>query len=240
MPDADLPTLAACEAVAGPAAGWATRCHEVALKINAGLALGWREVYGMYTGRVKPGGPFDPARPAQRHGWLVTPAGRVFDPTRWVFERRPPYLYVGPPPCPCPGFEPDGEHDDLRCLYCRHVPEEHDRSAGWFGECRAGAAEYDAGMEAFKSAYRTPPPAAAPGAELVDFRVDRPDVVVRLVGYFPAYPLLTVEQIRWVANLGPRELGPAAKPVYERVTALGHGAAIPLDYRVAVLGGGRY
>lgn len=30
------------------------------------------------------------------HGWVLMPDGRIFDPTRWTFEAKSPYLYVGP------------------------------------------------------------------------------------------------------------------------------------------------
>ncbi len=93
-PGPELPSLAECErAVEAPASEWKGRCHEVACVINRVLKLGWEECYGAYLGPVAPGGFFDSDRPIHRHGWLLSPDGRVFDPTRFVFENRDPYLY---------------------------------------------------------------------------------------------------------------------------------------------------
>lgn len=95
-----LPTLKKCEtALKLPAAKWAGRCHEIALAlVEAGLVPGCA-VYGHFTGRVHSLSYFGDRAGLGfvRHGWVQLPDGRVFDPTRWTFEAKSPYLYVGSP-----------------------------------------------------------------------------------------------------------------------------------------------
>lgn len=112
--------LALCEAAVGePARAWASRCHEIAVRINRKLGLRWEERYGHYYGPVAPASPFA-GWPVVRHGWLAPAPGVVVDPTRWVFECADPYVHAGPDAeydfggvrlkrltrCPCPAFDP--------------------------------------------------------------------------------------------------------------------------------------
>lgn len=99
-----IPTLAECEKAIGiPSSEWPARCHEIAVAINRALNLNWQECYGFYYGPVAEGGPFNPKAPMQRHGWLKLPDRRVFDPTRWVFEQKPPYIFCE--------YDNDGHYD---------------------------------------------------------------------------------------------------------------------------------
>ncbi len=99
-----MPTLIECEtAISIPCGSWPTRCHEIAVAINRKLGLSWQECYGFYYGPVAEGGPFDAGRPVQRHGWLKLPDRRVFDPTRWVFEQKLPYVFCA--------YDNNGEYD---------------------------------------------------------------------------------------------------------------------------------
>lgn len=83
------------KAIGIPAKEWVSRCHEIATAVvESGLVKG-RAVYGIYTGPVTEG-HFSPSRPGHRHGWVKLSKGRVLDPTRWVFENVPPYIYCGP------------------------------------------------------------------------------------------------------------------------------------------------
>lgn len=194
-----LPTLAECEAVAGPAAGWASRCHEIACKINRDLGLNWFERYGIYTGPISPKSPFA-ARKFARHGWLEVPDGRIFDPTRFVFEAVEPYLYVG-------------------------------RDYG----------QYDLGGERFRSCRRPwLPPPFEPTDAAFDFTLSDADAEEYMRDLFPTYPQLSFNQLIWLGNLGPSELGESARPIYQKLIDLGQRAIVPLDYRVAVLNNGRY
>lgn len=51
--------------------------------------------YGFFWGKVAEGSPFDHTSPLHRHGWVELPDGRIWDPTRWVFEDVDPYIYIG-------------------------------------------------------------------------------------------------------------------------------------------------
>ena len=84
------------KAIGIPAQKWVSRCHEIASAIlDAGLVKG-RAVYGMYLGPVDEGSHFNHKSPMHRHGWIKISRTRVVDPTRWVFEDVPPYIYCGP------------------------------------------------------------------------------------------------------------------------------------------------
>jgi len=80
---------------------WAGRCFEISnLIVDAGiLPRGSVAVYGHFLGKVHPESYFGKLRhgtPFIQHGWVNLPDGRIFDPTRWTFEKRLPYLFVGP------------------------------------------------------------------------------------------------------------------------------------------------
>ncbi len=73
---------------------WEGRCYEIADAIvSAGLIEG-RAAYGHFTGRVHPQSMFGGMLVVQ-HGWILRPDGLICDPTRWVFEKRPPYIFIG-------------------------------------------------------------------------------------------------------------------------------------------------
>lgn len=80
-----------------PTAAWPGNCHAVSCALlSCGLIEGTAR-YGHYYGPVSPGGPFSATAPFHRHGWIELPGGEeVVDPTRWVFQRAEPYLYLGP------------------------------------------------------------------------------------------------------------------------------------------------
>lgn len=92
-------TLADCERALGePAKKWAGRCFEIASRIvEAGLVRG-TAVYGHWVGPVHARSHFGDRRgaPFVQHGWVVLAGdARVLDPTRWAFEHKRPYLYLG-------------------------------------------------------------------------------------------------------------------------------------------------
>lgn len=73
---------------------WDGNCYSIACEIvKAGVVQG-RAVYGHYYGPVAKTGKWDTRRIFQRHGWVVLNDGRIFDPTRWSFEDKPPYIAV--------------------------------------------------------------------------------------------------------------------------------------------------
>lgn len=103
-----LPTLQECEeAVRSPATKWAGRCFEIAHKIvEAGLVskergLGGEAVYGHWIGPIAPNSFFAAKERFGfvQHGWIFVPEhDLVIDPTRFVFEAKSPYLFVGHEP----------------------------------------------------------------------------------------------------------------------------------------------
>lgn len=93
-----LPSLPEIEKRLGlPAEQWKGHCHEIAALISDVFDIDCRLCYGHWHGTVVTESPLYRAwAPFARHGWLELPDGRVYDPTRWVFEGKEPYVYVGP------------------------------------------------------------------------------------------------------------------------------------------------
>lgn len=240
-PASRVPTLEECEKVCGPARCWKGRCHEISVWINTALALGWFERYGVYSGEVKKG-YYTPGRIGYQHGWLELPDGRVFDPTRWVFEAVKPYLYVSEQKCKCDVFDPDSGTDGMTCVICGHTVEEH--AADFMQPCLVGSTdEYDIGAERMLEEFRRDraPPLDDGKPPRFDFTLDSDGVEVDFVkGLFPGYPDLGFAQLFYLGNLGPLALGELARPIYEKLVAVGHAELIPYDFRVMVLKGGRY
>lgn len=79
------------------AAAWKGRCFEIAYAIvKAGLVKG-RAVYGHWRGPVSPRSMFykSSGMGFVQHGWVLLEDGSVIDPTRWAFEGKRPYIYIG-------------------------------------------------------------------------------------------------------------------------------------------------
>lgn len=78
-----------------PAPAWEGNCYAVACKLlQADLVKGTAR-YGYWKGPISPGTRFA-GREFVQHGWIETPKAMIVDPTRWVFEGSPPYVYEGP------------------------------------------------------------------------------------------------------------------------------------------------
>jgi hypothetical protein len=74
--------------------GWEDCCYGIAQGcVNHKLVEG-TAVYGHYTGFVHQKSSYY-KKPIIRHGWVILDDGRIFDPTRWCFENKKPYLYYG-------------------------------------------------------------------------------------------------------------------------------------------------
>lgn len=87
------------EAIFGPAKSWEGRCYEMACAfVNKGLVKGV-PVYGHWVGWIADNSIFSNRKgvPFVQHGWINLSDGskRVVDPTRWVFEGVPPYIFLG-------------------------------------------------------------------------------------------------------------------------------------------------
>lgn len=98
-----LPEVAEVARVIGmPARTWPGNCHVVATALIQSGLLGSleahhgraRALYGVYTGPTHPKG-YVAGRPMARHGWIELEHGLVVDPTRWAFEAKEPFLWVG-------------------------------------------------------------------------------------------------------------------------------------------------
>lgn len=85
------------EAIGVKARQWAGECYAVSMMIlNSGLVNGL-DRYGHWLGPVRKGTMFY-GRPIVQHGWIeVEEDGKtlIVDATRWVFERRKPYIFIG-------------------------------------------------------------------------------------------------------------------------------------------------
>lgn len=80
-------------AIEFPLEFWPGACATVAHKILQAELVDGREEYGFFWGPVAKGSRFH-GTPMSRHGWLRLADGRIYDPTRWVFEDVDPYIYV--------------------------------------------------------------------------------------------------------------------------------------------------
>ena len=82
------------EAIGRPFPDWEGNCYGTAVAIvEAGLVEG-KAVYGFWIGKIHPASLFA-GRPLTHHAWIELPDGRIFDPTRWCFEVKEPYLFIG-------------------------------------------------------------------------------------------------------------------------------------------------
>lgn len=90
-----MPPEAIAQAIDFPLDDWAGNCFAVACQINERLGLGFKPQYGHFRGWVSPLSMFTSRERALgwcNHGWPVTGAGVVVDPTRFVFEAKEPYI----------------------------------------------------------------------------------------------------------------------------------------------------
>ena len=83
------------KAIKVPSRDWIGNCHGVAFKIlESGLVKG-KLRYGHFLGKVKRGTLFDNGVHFSRHGWIEMKDGTIVDATRWGFEGKKPYIFVG-------------------------------------------------------------------------------------------------------------------------------------------------
>jgi hypothetical protein len=95
----DIPTVEqVVEAIGVPLENWEGNCYGIAsLLAESGLVKG-RPVYGHFLGKVSEESEMWSARsrhPFVQHGWVELEDGRIVDPTRWSFEAKEPYIWVG-------------------------------------------------------------------------------------------------------------------------------------------------
>jgi len=198
-------TLACCEESIGEkASAWAGRCYEIARAIVDAKLVRGVAVYGHWLGPVDKKSKFwrDGALPFVQHGWIVLHDDeRILDPTRWAFEARKPYLFLGLP------TKPDGrvcydEGGNLWRSAMRGPPPSFDPDAKTY---KVTARVMDAATWRFVEEYL------------------RLDVTEQEPG------ILTVHQIMWLANSPLPELGEHAVKVYAAIKKLELEVFIPID-----------
>jgi len=199
---ADALTLGVVEAALGePAAAWKGRCYEIASRIvKAQLVVG-TAVYGHWLGPVHKKSMFYKGSTLAfvQHGWIVLGDKRVLDPTRWAFEVKKPYLFLG-----SPGQLYDEGGNRLRKALSGAVPA------------------FDPGERTFELT-----PAILPGPawtwveEHLDLDYTRDD------GAAPG--VLGLAQVMHLANMPLDELGEHAAAIYTALGKLKLTGLIPID-----------
>lgn len=84
-----------------PTSAWVDNCYALAMSIEREIPeYGFTVIEGVWIGEVAETSYFrslvDQLGVKElAHWWLELPDGRVYDPTRWLFEGAEPYVYVG-------------------------------------------------------------------------------------------------------------------------------------------------
>lgn len=199
-----LPTLAEAERRLGhKAKEWAGRCYEIACAfLSAGLVQGVA-VYGHFTGKVHPKSFFGSRNhmPFVQHGWVLLPDGRIFDPTRWGFEDKEPYLYV-----------------------TNSGDKEYDEGGNQLRKAmRPPAPEYDAFDRKIEFTQRVL--AGGPWKHVEKLL----DIDYGFTKQEPG--TLCYSQVFWLANTPFEDLQPHAQAIYKALEAVGELALVPWDNR---------
>lgn len=185
---------------------WAGKCYEMACRaadlLNA-KGVEATAVYGHFMGEVHPASIFY-GKPLVQHGWVELEGDLILDPTRWAFEGKKPYLYVGPRDTydeggntwrmallgQPPEFDPEGR---IKTITTAMLPSE---AWNWL--------EQLLGLQKlFAEEW-----------------------------YEPGQ--VTVEQLGYVANYDPHRMDGHAEDIYRMLGDLGLGAFIPIDNRMRV------
>lgn len=192
--------------IGSKAADWAGACYGVAARA-AEMIEGARPVYGHYLGYVHPRCMFAPAAKAGfvQHGWVALADGRILDPTRWVFEKRRPYIHVGP------------------------AGSDYDEGGNRFRAKQIGPApEFDFDDKAVNV---TPSMLPSDAWNYVESILGL-DKMFMDDEYTPGD--ITVPQLQWLANQDPRSMQGHAKPIFELLERLKMRGFVPYDNWVMV------
>ena len=85
------------KAIKFPLKSWAGHCHEVASMIYKAKLVpdDSRVEYGIWHGPISPNSKLFAGRAVTHHGWIQLKNGEIYDPTRYAFENKAPYIWVG-------------------------------------------------------------------------------------------------------------------------------------------------
>ena len=210
---------------------WIGSCYGVASGIVDKKLVRGKAIYGHYRGPISKDSYWKDRRKLGfvHHGWIELPDGRILDPTRWVFENRKPYIYLGE------------IEDPFNCRVCGHPEDAH--QMGFFRECELCGdcldfervrPEYDPGGNVLRAMMECPPP---------PFNKNSPPTPLPLQGKAKEHvfgllgdpPYLTKDMVFWLANLALPRLGSYVRPIYEAIKWGGYESYIPMDNRKAIL-----
>ena len=235
------------KAIGIPAKKWKGRCYEIACKMVKAKLVKGEPVYGHWVGPISRYSHFANRRDLgfTNHGWVLVDEEKqlVVDPTRWVFEDREPYIFVGSEAEAeiCDDFEGTDEFDPV-CMHCGHVTEEH-KSGGFFNGCLICQWPYDEGGNKLRAMRRREAPGYSMKAGSVrqSFFFDKhlsPEGRQLLANLFGEVGKdrpkgkLSWNQLMWLANLPFEDFDDKAKEFYDALMAVGQGGLIPMDNQV--------
>lgn len=208
----DQLTLQQVERALGPASAWKGRCFEIASGIVAAKLVRGTAVYGHWLGPVHRRSIFHRGGRGPtfvQHGWVVlADEPRVLDPTRWAFEARKAYLFLG---------EPGKLYDE--------------GGNEWRRAKRGPVPEFDADDRCYELTTRVLPSEAWVFVErYLELRHSYDDPRVK-----PG--VLCVRQLAYLANAPLDDLGNHARAIYATLGKLGLIAFVPIDNRKRVESG---
>jgi len=181
-----------------PAREWTGKCYQVACAA-AELVEGGEAVYGHYLGPVHESSVSAGRAAFVQHGWVLLPDGRILDPTRWAFEGREPYLYVG-----------ENDHYD-------------EGGNGLRTAFQGGPPEFNPEDRTYEITQSMLPSGAWGWME----KALGLDGLLLNDGYEPG--TVSLQQLHWIANMDPRSMEGHAKDVYAMLERLGLEAHVPFD-----------
>jgi hypothetical protein len=189
---------------------WAGKCYELAWCIAKRYKmLDGTPVYGHWIGAVHPDSywALRAGTGFIQHGWVLLPDDRILDPTRWAFENKEPYLWLGKNdgsydeggnrlrkrfytdrPCPRPKADTMDEEDDTRQL------------------CLTLSMDAQLHLWLYSGRVLSEPWGSR--------------------GYWVEF-----EQLFWVANAPFMDLEPHAREIYQAIINVKQAALIPIDNR---------
>jgi len=222
-------------AIGIPAQQWKGRCFEIAsLMVKHGVVKG-RAVYGHWTGIIQPSSYFGDRAGMSfcNHGWVLLDDGEtVVDPTRWVFEDKRPYIFVGSEADAetCDDFQPDD--DGMVCTTCGHLDCEHE-SGGFFNACKFCMWPYDEGGNKFRHSQKRPPPEAGDDEAKFDVLKHLSAADAKFVkAQFSPVKLgkkLTWPQAHWLATLPYDDYDGRAHRIYQALKKAKALGLVPID-----------